>query len=548
MRAEIEPAAQRRPLLFHDQRGGTIEKIMVVALFVFGAAFGVRQLGRSTKNAIQCQAGEIAVVSTAGNATCRPAAESTPLCNGLTCMCFVAGTPVVTSAGPQAIETIQPGTLVLARDQFGAAMDWKPVLRAFVNQTHALVRLTVALPDGTRDRLEVTPNHPLFAEGRGWVAAGDLVPGEDWLVDQRSQRVSLLVADAGAAEVPVYNLDVADYHTYFAGRLGVWAHNVAGAPCSNQGVGSDIDLPSANDDLPTAVAGGGPSTSASTGAGAGGAAPNRPPPPLPHSPSWLGPSNPPFGSAGDPNYPALSGHQPPNVGSVNPEQIVASLDAAFTKGNYDWSKHHEIVDHLPDYAGKPAFIAYRYYGNLTVDVAEAIVHNGSISGDGRIHGTPADPAVSDFDHQFPNPTALADAVNDHKNNGHGSSHFVSTSTDPKYAYGAFDNRPNASPTKVGLVIVTTQTGEKIYQSAALRPFTSHGHMQGTNAQGHDYEGEHVYGGAILPQSIIYGAYVPMGIGTFPPGSRPPMSPFGAGGLFKPGLKPSSLKPPKPPPN
>jgi hypothetical protein len=148
-------------------------------------------------------------------------------------MCFVAGTLVLTSDGPQAIETIKPGTLVLARDQFGSATDWKPVLETFVSRTRSLVQLKVRKQDGTDDLLEVTPNHPFFAEGRGWVEAATLIPGQDLLFDHRGERVEIVSAESVAAKVLVYNLEVADYHTYFAGRIGVWAHNFGDGPCSN---------------------------------------------------------------------------------------------------------------------------------------------------------------------------------------------------------------------------------------------------------------------------------------------------------------------------
>ncbi|HEY0707122.1 MAG TPA: polymorphic toxin-type HINT domain-containing protein [Polyangia bacterium] len=147
-------------------------------------------------------------------------------------MCFTAGTPVMTSEGPRAIETIRPGTLVLARDQFGGATDWKPVLQTFVSRTQSLIHMEVRQQDGTEDLLEVTPNHPFFVEGRGWIEAGTLVPGQDLLLDYRGQRVDITSATSVAAQVVVYNLEVADYHTYFAGRLGIWAHNVGYQPCN----------------------------------------------------------------------------------------------------------------------------------------------------------------------------------------------------------------------------------------------------------------------------------------------------------------------------
>jgi hypothetical protein len=76
--------------------------------------------------------------------------------------------------------------------------------------------------------------------GQGWVEAGDLgigtsivtragpsltVKAVNWQRDNTGGKTG----DKGAKPFTVYNLTVADDHTYFAGDLdgGLWAHNVA---------------------------------------------------------------------------------------------------------------------------------------------------------------------------------------------------------------------------------------------------------------------------------------------------------------------------------
>jgi hypothetical protein len=72
-----------------------------------------------------------------------------------------------------------------------------------------------------------TEEHPFYVQGKGWtpvreIKPGDLIRTEDGWVPVKS------VEDTGRYE-PVYNLRVADYHTYFVGTrdwgFAVWAHN-----------------------------------------------------------------------------------------------------------------------------------------------------------------------------------------------------------------------------------------------------------------------------------------------------------------------------------
>ena len=64
--------------------------------------------------------------------------------------------------------------------------------------------------------------------GKGWTGAKDLQPSDE-LRSHDGQRVRVeRVRDTGET-VPVYNLRIAEYHTYFVGGeswgFSVWAHN-----------------------------------------------------------------------------------------------------------------------------------------------------------------------------------------------------------------------------------------------------------------------------------------------------------------------------------
>ena len=85
--------------------------------------------------------------------------------------------------------------------------------------------------------LECTGEHPFYAVDKGaFVPARELQAGELLLLaDGRQAQV---VASSGWAEssagapsetLTTYNLEVADFHTYFVGEEGVWVHNLCSA-------------------------------------------------------------------------------------------------------------------------------------------------------------------------------------------------------------------------------------------------------------------------------------------------------------------------------
>ncbi|HEY0706183.1 MAG TPA: polymorphic toxin-type HINT domain-containing protein [Polyangia bacterium] len=229
--------------LRRDVRGaGVVEKLIIVGLFALAIVGGVSALSGGSDVALTRYAGCVG----SGRFDCRPgtvnganASPATadvsgkpkpqvrPACDGPACMCFVAGTLVITATGAQAIETIAPGTMVLARDEAGDLVEWKPVVRTFVSRARSLIHLTMADADGRQLELQTTREHPFFTEGRGWSSAAALMPGQDRLIDRRGRAVELTSAESRDEQVPVYNLEVADHHTYFVGESGIWVHNTS---------------------------------------------------------------------------------------------------------------------------------------------------------------------------------------------------------------------------------------------------------------------------------------------------------------------------------
>jgi intein/homing endonuclease len=72
------------------------------------------------------------------------------------------------------------------------------------------------------ENLCVTPNHPLFINGK-WLAAGDAELG-DCLLSIDGKAVDILSIETVFKKVPTYNLEIETFHNYFAG--GILAHNI----------------------------------------------------------------------------------------------------------------------------------------------------------------------------------------------------------------------------------------------------------------------------------------------------------------------------------
>jgi hypothetical protein len=146
-------------------------------------------------------------------------------CKALQAGCFAAGTKLYTRRGWVAVEALVEGDEVAARHESepGGAVEWKPVEATF-RRTGRILHLHFA----NGELIRTTPEHPFHVEGKGWTAAGALREG-DRLVTLIGDSVPLAeVFDTEQWET-VYNVRVADFHTYFVGEEGwgwaAWAHN-----------------------------------------------------------------------------------------------------------------------------------------------------------------------------------------------------------------------------------------------------------------------------------------------------------------------------------
>jgi len=143
--------------------------------------------------------------------------------------CFVAGTLVATPAGEVPIEQLEVGDAVLTRDEHCLDDTIKVGLVSGVFRSLQPSTLWIEFSNGVV--LGATPPHEFFTADRGWVAAQDLLIGDQvgeglnlasggHLGDETATVVGLHL---DPTPMVVYNLEIEGGHTYYA--EGVWVHN-----------------------------------------------------------------------------------------------------------------------------------------------------------------------------------------------------------------------------------------------------------------------------------------------------------------------------------
>jgi len=138
--------------------------------------------------------------------------------------CFVAGTPLVTPFGETFIDHFKVGDLILSRNQH----DLEGVIEAKVVE-EVFIRVGLVRSVQVNGRIiRTTAEHPIYVYGQGWKCVSELKQG-DRLVSHNGRLVTVESISDAAEVQTVYNLRVADYHTYFVGSrewgFSVWAHN-----------------------------------------------------------------------------------------------------------------------------------------------------------------------------------------------------------------------------------------------------------------------------------------------------------------------------------
>jgi RHS repeat-associated protein len=138
--------------------------------------------------------------------------------------CFAAGTPLRTPEGSKLIELFHAGDLVLSRDENDPV---GPVVAKRVEEVFVRTARVWHLQVAGRV-VQTTGEHPFWAWGRGWVPAWEL-SAEDRIMSECGQWLVIEEVKETGEYATVYNLRVADFHTYFVGcaewGFSAWAHN-----------------------------------------------------------------------------------------------------------------------------------------------------------------------------------------------------------------------------------------------------------------------------------------------------------------------------------
>jgi len=136
--------------------------------------------------------------------------------------CFVAGTVIATPDGSKPIEEIEPGDEVLSWDESSGEVMTNTVVRTFIRYADETIQLQVG-----DETITTTPEHPFWLENIGWLPAGMLRAG-DRLETEKAAGAIVIDVKRKSDHSSVYNLEVAEGHSYFVSGFCLLVHNTCG--------------------------------------------------------------------------------------------------------------------------------------------------------------------------------------------------------------------------------------------------------------------------------------------------------------------------------
>jgi hypothetical protein len=133
--------------------------------------------------------------------------------------CLVAGTPICTDRGFVAVDQIQVGDRVLAKDISSGELAFKPVLHTTERRPVSVKKFLVG-----GSTITASEGHHFWVSGTGWSKTRELAAGQPIHTATGMSRIESAAIESEPA--PVYNLVVADFHTYFVGQGMILSHDV----------------------------------------------------------------------------------------------------------------------------------------------------------------------------------------------------------------------------------------------------------------------------------------------------------------------------------
>lgn len=122
--------------------------------------------------------------------------------------------------GEKPIQSIAAGEMVIGRDEQTGATSESAISRKFVHRVAGTILLQLA----GGETIETTAAHRFAVEGRGFVSADLLRPG-DRLSTHDGRGAEVISIKVSTDEATVYNLTVDRLHTFFVGGAALWVHN-----------------------------------------------------------------------------------------------------------------------------------------------------------------------------------------------------------------------------------------------------------------------------------------------------------------------------------
>ncbi len=142
--------------------------------------------------------------------------------------CFTAGTMVATENGLKPIETLKVGDRVLSKSDVTGETAYKAITATIPKHDRVIYRIefAISLPDGSErvTSFETTEEHPWRANDNQWVETRNLDEGHI-IQTAYGQGARVLSVTNTAKLQATYNIEVADFHTYFIGEDRIWVHN-----------------------------------------------------------------------------------------------------------------------------------------------------------------------------------------------------------------------------------------------------------------------------------------------------------------------------------
>ncbi|MHB0955845.1 MAG: polymorphic toxin-type HINT domain-containing protein [Pirellulaceae bacterium] len=138
--------------------------------------------------------------------------------------CFRGSTPVWTMTGPRAIEEIRPGDRVLSQNISSGELAYKVVQEVTKRNPSPMIKITVG-----DEAILATLGHPFWVNGKRWIMAKHLQA--DCVLHTISGPRTIDTVEEIPAAVEwyefSYNLQVADYHTFFVGENQILVHHLS---------------------------------------------------------------------------------------------------------------------------------------------------------------------------------------------------------------------------------------------------------------------------------------------------------------------------------